>query len=230
MHGRWLHVNFVSHLTLAHAVRRQSGFLLGAMLPDFASMAGVRLQPDGLADGGLAEVSAGVRHHLRVDDIFHGHPQFLALMAVCVDQLTVAGVPRGPARAAAHVGVELLLDGELGHDPAVVATYEQTVAWGAQAATEWSFHAALPLAGLLSRLQEHGFPHEYASPEAVAARVVGMFAARPRLALGTADARHLVGVLRDAQVDVRACVAWFFRDLQRALAIGDAGHNEPSRC
>ncbi|MFM2418748.1 MAG: hypothetical protein RL385_3471 [Pseudomonadota bacterium] len=223
-------MNFVSHLALAQAVRRDAGFLLGAMLPDFASMAGVRIRPDGLVDGGLAEVSAGVHHHLRVDDIFHGHPQFLALMAVCVDQLTLAGVPRGPARAAAHVGVELLLDGELGHDPAMVAAYVRTVAWGAQAAAEWSFHAARPLAGLLSRLHRHGFPHEYASPEAVAARVVGMFAARPRLALSPANAPYLVGVLRDAQVDVRACVAWLFRDLQHALAIGDAGHNEPSRC
>jgi len=222
-------LNFVSHLVLAFAARRDDGFLLGAMLPDFASMAGVRLAPATLGADGLSDVRAGMLHHLRVDDVFHVHPHFLALTAACVDQLTAAGVPRGPARAVAHVGVEMLIDGELGHDAFLVDVYGRTIAWGARQAADWPFEDAGRLAGLLWRLQKLGFPHEYASPEAVTERVLRMFAARPRLALQGADASHVVGALRVAQGDVRACVAYIFGDLHAALAIGDAEHNEPSR-
>src|SRR5687768_8762401 len=79
------------------------------MLPDLASMAGVRLDTTELPD----DVAAGVRHHYAADAAFHGHESFIRLLRTVRTALADAGVARGPARAAAHVGVELALDGWL---------------------------------------------------------------------------------------------------------------------
>ena len=72
--------------------------VLGAVLPDLAPAAGVRLVRDRL-DGPLA---AGVRCHLDADAAFHAHPRFRAGTRALRADLTARGIPRGPARAVAH--------------------------------------------------------------------------------------------------------------------------------
>ena len=82
--------------------------VLGAMLPDFASMLGTRIQ--GIDDARLCE---GEAHHHLQDHAFHRAPGFCALVVEGARWLRSQGVARGPSRGAAHVGIELLFDGLL---------------------------------------------------------------------------------------------------------------------
>jgi hypothetical protein len=128
-------VNFIGHATVAlwfcedptwraRGPASFSEFVLGAMLPDLAAMARLKL-PARIPAGPLAE---GVALHHRTDGAFHGDPSFVGLTHQTLDLLTSHGVARGPARGVAHVGVELLLDGELLRIPAVVEVYQAALA------------------------------------------------------------------------------------------------------
>jgi hypothetical protein len=171
-------VNFLGHTHVALAGGEDDpAFVLGAVLPDLAPMAGIRLAPRRM-EGTLG---AGVRCHLRADAAFHADPRFRAGSRALRLALAERGVESGPARAVGHAGWELLLDGTL------VAT-----------ATEDAFRAALAqgdralpaLAGddrerwaaFLER--RHASPGlHYDDPAWVAERLYGMLARRPRLAL-----------------------------------------------
>ena len=91
---------------------------LGAMLPDFATMSGTRL-----ADPTDAGVARGIDLHHETDAAFHPLPVVLALMRELDERLDAAGCARGPRRAVAHIGVELLLDGVLVEDETYRASY-----------------------------------------------------------------------------------------------------------
>src|SRR6185503_17388999 len=87
------------------------GSVLGAMLPDFATMSGARL-----AESTDAAIAHGVDLHHKTDAAFHHLPPVLALMRELDHKLDAGGCARGPRRAVAHIGVELLLDGVLVDD------------------------------------------------------------------------------------------------------------------
>ncbi len=99
-------MNFLAHALLAHRDRPEPHFALGAMLPDLAPMAGVRPRraPSRAIDAGLA-------HHHAIDAAFHGAPAFVGLCERHGASMRAAGLSRGAARALAHVGAEMLLDG-----------------------------------------------------------------------------------------------------------------------
>ena len=88
------------------------------MLPDFATMVRARL-----ADAEDPEVAAGIAHHHATDAAFHGMPAVLGLMRELDERLAALGCARGPRRAVAHIGVELLLDGVLVEEAAYRAAY-----------------------------------------------------------------------------------------------------------
>src|SRR4051812_25858680 len=93
------------------------------MAPDLLAMCGA------LAGAGTSpEVAAGQAHHVAVDARFHACPGFVALTAWGARVLVEAGLPRGPARGAAHVGIELLLDGVLASDGPARAAYAGSLA------------------------------------------------------------------------------------------------------
>ncbi len=103
-------MNFFGHALIAQRDEATRGpvraeFVLGAMLPDFASMLRTRLP---LAS--LDALEAGLSFHHRTDDAFHGSQSFLEFSGQAFSFLSDRGVSRGTARAVAHVGVELLLD------------------------------------------------------------------------------------------------------------------------
>lgn len=180
-------MNFIGHLYVARWQSDAPKFWLGAMLPDFASMAGVRLRE--VYD---PELAAGVALHHRTDDAFHSAPMFSALVQETVATLTARGVERGPARAVGHIGVELLIDGELLREPALGAAYLSALAAlddSRQALTASDDGA---LAALIARLTRYGIPYDYEQPEAVTARLNSILARRPRLALDE-PARAIVG-------------------------------------
>lgn len=90
--------------------------LLGALLPDLATMAGARgVQID------HPTIEAGVRLHHEADAVFHADPLFIGLCSTGRAELQALGVRRATALGAAHVGIELLLDGAWIEDKALLA-------------------------------------------------------------------------------------------------------------
>jgi len=181
-------VNFFGHAVVASWEARTPGFVLGAMLPDFATMSGARL-----AGVDHPELGAGIALHHRTDRVFHAASHFLALCREARGALLARGLGRGHAHAVGHVGVELLLDGWLVERREATETYAAALRCGRQRELgrqiRWldeegpaRWHA------LRRRLEKHGPPEDYSDPTLVASRIERILRGRPRLAL---DARRL---------------------------------------
>lgn len=182
-------MNFVAHVLVADRLTTAGGpsILVGAAAPDLVRMAGVPLAVD------LAPApAAGVALHHRTDAAFHDLAWFRGTTRALSAELVDRGVRRSPARGAAHVLVELLLDGALlvgGHDTGGFRT-----AWSSLAAQD--DHARAVVAGehqaawlgFLDLLTTRLEPERYADPDYAAQRVTGTLARRPRLALTVTEA------------------------------------------
>lgn len=209
-------MNFLAHASVA--LRIDPGAdpktVLGAMLPDFASMSRARL-----ALAADPAVSDGIALHLATDDVFHGAPEFLALYTRGIDALEALGVGRGAARAVAHVGTELLLDGLLLGDPALDAAYLEAVALPI-APLGLSFRSgAERFEALFARLTEHGLPEDYRSPERVALRLEQILARRPRLALAPGDRARIVPFLEETRERLDARLPALLDEVDAGLSL-----------
>lgn len=208
-------MNFFGHATVATwSAESPSTYVLGAMLPDFASISRARsltpVEP---------EVARGIALHHRTDEVFHAAPSFVALMADARERFTHAGLPSGAARAAAHIGVELLLDGTLvgesllgrAYLEAMHALREEHVAFGSaeDAARFWRFH---------ERARGYGIPYGYVEPDFVAARIADALSSRPRLALGASTVDEVARVLRVMQPLVGARATTLLDEVRAGLA------------
>lgn len=98
------------HVALAAEPEADDDVVLGAVLPDLASMARSRIVDRSAL---VPAVDHGVGLHLRTDAAFHVLPTFVQGAGAIRDALRARGVSRGAARAVGHVGWELLLDGTL---------------------------------------------------------------------------------------------------------------------
>jgi hypothetical protein len=207
-------VNFFGHALVASRQGSDPRWVLGAMMPDFASMCRARLE--GSDD---PVVSAGIAFHHRTDDAFHGAPTFLALYTEGIDALERRGVARGAARAVAHVGTELLLDGLLLDDAPAQAAYLDAVALPAAASPGLRFRGdgGARFAKLYDRLRDHGLPEDYRSPERVAHQLERILAPRPRLALAAEDIPRIVPWLRETRGRLREGVEGLLEEVGRAL-------------
>jgi hypothetical protein len=170
-------VNFFGHAAVASwyvAPPARGPVALGAMLPDFQSMSGARtIQVDD------PEVARGVELHHRTDGVFHRLPVVTGLMRDLHDRLRTAGVSRGPARAASHAGMELLLDGVLVETAEHRDAYLEALAIDPVPAT---FDAPERMSFVLARLRAHGVPFDLRRADSVTSRIVRMTADRPLLA------------------------------------------------
>src|SRR5215831_14132786 len=207
-------MNFFGHLAVARRVDEDPAFLLGAMAPDLLRMCGVA------ADSATSpKVAAGQRHHLEVDARFHDNAAFTGLCTWAARALVEAGLPRGPARGAAHVGIELFLDGLLSGDVPARAAYARCLAEAEAADAPLAFAdepSRLRWRMLLARLRVATIPDDYRDPDFVAARLVGILARRPRLALAPCAAI----VLRAFLPELKARVA----DQADALVAAASAH------
>jgi hypothetical protein len=198
-------VNFVGHIATGVAVDGSAAdteFLLGTALPDFAAMARLKLDRTG------GSLGTGMQLHHDTDAIFHRQGWFLDLEHDLLDELTAAGVPRGGALACAHVGVELLLDGELLRTDdtaaAVVDVYRAmasppTVALDVVDPAQrdrWSEH----LTGIAQRLD----PFLYGDPNSVAQRLHRITSSRPRLAFEPEHIATIAVLLAAVQPQIAA--------------------------
>jgi hypothetical protein len=176
-------VNVGGHIAVARELHPdEPAVWLGAALPDLATMGRHRLLGSTTNDA----VALGISIHHRTDEVFHRHRHFTTAMARLRTSLTAIGVERGPSRAIAHVGPELLIDGWLLDDDgvrrAVGAALDHIseldpAALGplvlAEHRSRWLAH--------LERLPGRGMPHDYDDPHAVASRLHRILAGRPRL-------------------------------------------------
>jgi acyl carrier protein phosphodiesterase len=180
-------MNFFGHVCVAIVRSDNPRFLLGAMLPDLASMASLRLGK--LRD---AELAAGVALHHHTDRLFHGAEAFRGLCESALQDLENAGVARGAARAVGHVGSELLLDGVLSADGPARTAYARALEVGLRERVEHDvgFEGdANPsrLRRLLERLSQGPLPEGYRDVDFVHARLEALLASRPRLSLAPGD-------------------------------------------
>ena len=178
-------MNFFGHLVAASWIRPSTitplrgsagGFGLGAMLPDLLPMCGATL-----AEPLDPDIEAGIAFHHRTDAAFHDRPAFVELTREARAWLMEHGVARGPALGAAHVGIELLLDGALAMDETdhFEATMLTPVQWRSPI-------DAARFSQLTHGLLAAGVPGSYGDPQAVAVRLVRILGRRPRLRLDDA--------------------------------------------
>lgn len=210
-------MNYLGHAAVATWRSQDRAFVLGAMLPDFATMIGAR--PPATTHVGL---DAGIRFHYQTDEVFHRSAGFRELTRSAFDWLLAHGVERGRARAIAHVGVELLLDADLSRTEPVRRAYVDALHGGA--AHELGRHlrwvapeGRLEFEDLRVRLLARGVTADDPAPAVTSQRLRRALSARPRLALD--DAAELVA--RDwvtvAQPHVTARAAGLAREVAEQL-------------
>lgn len=175
-------MNFFGHAAVASWQSPAPGVVLGAMLPDFATMIRARL-----ADAVDDDVAAGIAHHHATDAAFHGLPVVLGLMRELDERLAALECARGPRRAVAHIGVELLLDGVLVEEAAYRDAYAAGLA-ADPAGVRWRDEEAVPrFDTLLARLRSYGAPEDLRRPHAITQRLQRILMHRPLLAPSPSD-------------------------------------------
>jgi len=231
-YARW--VNLVGHVAAALPDGPSPEFLAGCVLPDVAAICRVRLTgPMGASTGASRAsrasagpslpggIAAGVAFHHECDHAFHSSPWFNRENVRLRDALLAAGVDRGPARATAHAGLEMLLDGALVEDPRLdghvrVALETLDAHAGAIAALAAPPGQERWVVGV-RRIADSLDPAGYADPASVTLRVQRMTAGRARIELHADQAAAVTAVLAGAQpgiaADAHAVLAGVRRDV-----------------
>lgn len=187
----------------------------GAMLPDFASMLGLK-RPRVMEAG----VQRGVDFHHATDHAFHDLPSFHALSHDAFDWLSARALPRGPARAVAHIGIEMLLDEAIAEDDFARRSYRAALDVPLPellvfTAEDDAARLASLLRALAARAPESAVPP---SPELLAERIRRTLARRPRLATDDHGQQLLATWIEETRPAVGREAPQLFRDLRALLA------------
>jgi hypothetical protein len=221
-------VNFFGHAAIASQQAVDSpGLVLGAMLPDFATMTGARI-----AELNHPDLRAGVELHHRTDRVFHATSHFVALCRKATRTLLERGIGRGHAHAVGHVAVELLLDGCLVEQQEARKAYEAAIRSGSDRGLgrwiRWrDEEGGARWRALRAKLERHGPPDDYRDPSVVASRVERVLRPRRRLALDARKLQVAARYLPELQRSVRAHAAPLMTELHKELAAtgwGPRGH------
>jgi hypothetical protein len=210
-------MNYFGHTVLAVRRGGDRAFVLGAMLPDFATM--IRARPPHTTQ---ADIDSGMQFHWRTDEVFHRSSAFRELTYHAVRWLSARGVRNGSALAVAHIGVEILLDASLAADEAAQQAYLAALAGAAPGdlgrclAWESDEHPGR-FDQLRIRLLERGAVAGDIAPETVAERLRRTLADRPRLALDDAAVRAARDWAHAARPAVLACAAPLVQELATQL-------------
>lgn len=156
-------------------------------MPDLQREAGVGI---GDLDEWPSAVREGVECHRVADEVFHDLPVFRSQSVALTRALLDAGVPRGAARAIGHAGWELLLDGSLIGDEALMDAYARAMAVDV---TDDAWRNAL------QRRVERGVPAFYAQPVGVAELLWRVLGRRRLLAFDRDHLDAVAACLTDAQ-------------------------------
>ena len=142
-------MNYFGHAALAVARKESPKFVLGAMLPDLYSMMRIR---GGRVDD--PDIVLGIDFHLKTDALFHQTETFVSLNRNTLNALRQRDVSRGPARACAHIGVEMLIDAVLIRNQDALEGYLLALEAGAASDALFEPHP-LPLRARLKDLCQH---------------------------------------------------------------------------
>lgn len=205
-------VNFFGHAAVASWLVGRGGLPLGAMLPDFSTMCRSRIA--GTSD---SEVADGIALHHATDKAFHNLPIVVGLMGELDKRLERGGCARGPRRAVAHIGVELLLDGVLldtedYRDSYILGLeYEAPITWRHEG-DDLRFDA------LMARMRAHGVPLDLKRPESITQRMHRMLMHRPLLAPSPSDLSTITISLLEHKPRVEMGADTVMRALRAALS------------
>ena len=175
-------MNLGSHILVATGLSADPVCWLGSALPDLGSMRGFRL----MGSSSNAAITHGIALHHRTDDAFHSSDWFQSRQRRLRTELDRVGLGRGAARAVAHVGPELLLDGVLlrsarnaeavsaamSQIPEVIEDLRGLVSDNAKREA---------FAAHLIEASEWDMPTDHDRPQAVARRLHRILVRRPRL-------------------------------------------------
>lgn len=214
-------MNYFGHAAVASWYSDHPAFVLGSMLPDFANMVGMRL-----GEARSEHVRAGVEFHHVTDQVFHDTTTFRSLSKTALDELLELGLGRGSARAVAHVGVEMLIDGVLAEEPRARSLYrealERSDGAGLGGQLVWTGDAP---DRALARFEElrvillaYGVAADNIAPALLAQRLSRTLAHRPRMALDDAGRASVMRWASAAEPRVRASVPTLVTELVTALA------------
>jgi len=206
-------VNFFGHAAVASWIESPAGRALGAMLPDFATMCRARLD-----EPNDATVADGVSLHHATDAVFHRLPAVTALMRELDARLAKLGCARGPRRAVAHIGTELMLDGVLVTEAAYRASYLAGIGHDATGVRWRDADGPRHFEFLLDRLRRHGVPEDLQRTDAITQRLQRMLAHRPLLAPSTSDLAAIATALREQQPRIEVAADTVVRALRVALS------------
>jgi hypothetical protein len=195
-------VNFLGHTHVALASGDDPVYVLGAVLPDLASMAGVRI--DRARSGGA--LHEGIRCHIETDAAFHAHPVFRQGSAAIRADLVPLDLPTGASRAIGHIGWELLLDGTLVRSRTESA-FQYALIEGKRALPAIVSDDQPQWQAFLDRWKSFTDPRlRYDEPTWVAERLYLMLRSRPRLAFAE-DAVPAVSAVLERHAGAVAGVA-----------------------
>ena len=192
----------------------RAGAVLGSMVPDFETMLKVRVI--GVRD---EQIERGLELHHQTDDAFHVAPAFLLLCTEALKGLMGCGVRRGTARAIAHVGSEMFLDGWLAQDDAHARPYLGALYSELTDRLEWEDRGHA-FAKLHQRLTAWGPPRDYSDPAFVLRRLNDVLRSRPRLAIIDAEQPQIAEFLPTLQSSVERRAPELLNELQDALGLG----------
>jgi hypothetical protein len=217
-------MNFFGHALVAQrneATRGQlrAEFVLGAMLPDFATMLASR--PPQVTS---PDVGEGLAFHHRTDDAFHGAPSFLEFSRRASSFLGERGLSRGSVRAVAHVGVELLLDGAFARESAANEAYLSALDCGLTDRVSSHIHwqssdDSERFRQLCLTLRARGAFRTDASAEVVAARLRNILSSRPRLAMDDAGESVVTEWVVTARPMIVAGAERLLNEVEQRLAV-----------
>lgn len=213
-------MNLVGHVAVAlepDAAPPSTDFLVGCMLPDLAAIARVRIARP------IGELGEGVAFHHACDAVFHESAWFRDANRGLRDTLVAAGVDSGPARACAHAGVEMLLDGRLVADETVDASARvvlDAVTTGAPSLAVLAPDDARDV--WVERLQMIGSsldPARYRDPRFVAERLHRMTSGRRRIELRAEHVDTVATTLREFQPGIAAAAPDVVAEIRKAVPI-----------
>lgn len=208
-------MNYLGHALLAAEFDGAPRFVLGAMLPDLLAM--LRVQLPQLRD---EELARGVAFHVRTDAVFHDAEIFIELNRWALGELREQGVGKGPARAIAHMGTEMLIDAALAEDPRRLAPYLDALRAGREPEL---LHEHAPLAAelgwseLLLHLEEGGAKLHTPSSARLSFRFGRALAGRRLLEPNAEELRIAAATLAALFPRVQALLPDLWAALRRAI-------------
>lgn len=216
----WTLMNFFGHAVVATWHSDEPAFVLGAMLPDFATMIGERV-PSVVH----SVIESGVAFHHATDRVFHDAPTFRALELDARRSLRALGVSRPSALAVAHIGVEMILDVSLADDERGAQAYATALHEGRTEALgvhiRWASEAGSDRYETLRALiSARGVPRAALDAASITFRVARALSSRPRLRLEPGADAVVERWVTDAAFRIAEAAPALMGEVTRGLDLG----------